>query len=98
MCRNGGTPCTACSDQGRIPDRRPERKFRKLIDAEKNASSSYEGATVLLSHVSFDMKGLVGAATVVGSLQHESGICEQRADADPLQSIASRSFEFIPTE
>lgn len=32
-----------------------------------------------------DMKGLVGAATVVGSLQHGSGICEQRADADPFQ-------------
>ena len=31
------------------------------------------------------MKGLVGAATVVGSLQHGSGICAQRADADPLQ-------------
>ena len=32
-----------------------------------------------------DMKGVVGAATVVGSLQHGSGICEQRADADPLE-------------
>ena len=71
------------------------RNFHKLADAEKNAQheEAYARATVALTRAQrfcflmcpLDMKGLVGAATVVGSLQHGSGICEQRADADPLQ-------------
>ena len=31
-----------------------------------------------------DMKGLIGAATVVGRLQHGAGICEQMVNDDPL--------------
>jgi len=76
------------------------RNFRKLTDAEKDAQreEAYARATVALTRAQrfcflmcpLDMKGLVGAATVVGSLQQGSGICEQRADADPLQ-IALRA-------
>lgn len=31
-----------------------------------------------------DMKGLIGTGTVVGSLQHGAGICEQIAEENPL--------------
>jgi len=32
-----------------------------------------------------DMKGLIGAATVVGSLQHGAGVCEEAANEAPLR-------------
>ena len=31
------------------------------------------------------MKGLIGAATVVGSLQHGAGVCEEAANEESLR-------------
>ena len=97
MCRNDCTPhhvLLAQTKVGFLTGGRG-RNFRKLAGAEKNAQreEAYARATVALTRAQrfcflmcpLDMKGLVGAATVVGNLQHGSGICEQRADADPLQ-------------
>lgn len=69
--------------------------FMALEETENNVQREevHARATVALTRAQrfcfvmclLDMKGLVGAATVVGSLQHGSGICEQRVQGDLLR-------------
>lgn len=62
-------------------------------ETEKNAQREEARATVALIRAQrfcfvmcpLDMKGFVGAAMAVGSLQHGSGICERRVEGDPLR-------------
>lgn len=66
---------------------------RALEETEKNAQREEARAAVALIRAQrfcfvmcpLDMKGLVGAAMVVGSLQRGSGICERRVEGDPLR-------------
>ena len=59
---------------------------------ETQKEEAYARATVALTRAQqwcfimcpLDMKGLIGAATVIGSLQHGCGVCESFEDGPPL--------------
>ena len=68
--------------------------FQELSDTEKQSQreEAFARATVALTRAQrfcfimcpLDMKGLIGAATVVGCLQHGAGVCEQQPNGSPL--------------
>ena len=68
-------------------------RFLQLDESEKNAQreEAFARASVALTRAQrfcfvmclLDMKGFIGAAAVVGCLQHGAGICEQRVKGDP---------------
>ena len=68
--------------------------FQELSDIEKQSQreEAFARATVALTRAQrfcfimcpLDMKGLIGAATVVGCLQHGAGVCEQQHTGSPL--------------
>ena len=68
--------------------------FQELSDIEKRSQreEAFARATVALTRAQrycfimwfLDMKGLIGAATMVGCLQHKAGVCEQQPTGSPL--------------
>ena len=69
-------------------------KFQELGDIEKQSQreEAFARATVALTRAQrfcfimrpLDMKGLIGAATVVGCLQHGAGLCDEQYTGSPL--------------
>ena len=69
-------------------------KFQQLNDIEKQSqrAEAFARATVALTRAQrfcfimspLDMKGLIGAATVVGCLQHVAGLCDEQFTGSPL--------------
>ena len=68
--------------------------FQELNPAEKQSQreEAFARATVALTRAQrfcfimcpLDMKGLIGAATVVGCLQHGAGVCDEQFTGSPL--------------
>ena len=68
--------------------------FQELFPEEKlsQREEAFAGATVALTRAQcfcfimcpLDMKGIIGAATVVGCLQHGAGVCDEQSTGSSL--------------
>ena len=81
--------------KNRVPDwRARDYSFQELSPEDKQSQreEAFARATVALTRAQrfcfimcpLDMKGIIGAATVVGCLQHGVGICDERSTGSSL--------------
>ena len=94
MCGNDCTACAPCTNQNWVSDRGRGYSFQELSPEDKQSQreEAFARATVALTRAQrfcfimcpLDMKGIIGAATVVGCLQHGVGICDERSTGSSL--------------
>ena len=95
MCWNDCTACAPCTNQNWVSDWGGRGYgFQELSPEDKQfqREEAFVRATVALTRAQrfcfimcpLDMKGIIGAATVVGCLQHGVGMCDEHSTGSSL--------------
>ena len=82
LCWYDGIPCATCSNQSGFPQWWTRKSFHQLPPQEQAGCPERQQICFLMGPL--DMRGLVGAATIIGCFKYGASVCGQDDQDDPV--------------